>query len=662
MISKTNKIFFTLILLSTFLLSLSSCRKDIPLIHSTDTDVSDGVENSRIKGFFLLNEGNKGSNKATLDYFDYTTGKYHKNIYAERNPGVIKELGDVGNDLRIWGNKLYAVINCSNFVEVMDLETGRHISQISIPNCRYITFKDNYAYVSSYAGPIEIDPNSRLGYVAKIDTASFEIVGKCTVGYQPEQMAIVGDKLYVANSGGYRVPNYDQRVSVIDLNSFQVIKDIDTKAINLHKIEAGPDGKLYVSSRGDYENIRSKTIVIDTRTDELIKDLPDLPNSNMSQKDNLLYVLSNDYNEAYHKYTISYNLWDMETDKSLSQNFITDGTEKDISMPYGIAVNPESGEIFVTDAKNYVTPGKLHCYDKEGKLKWSVTTGDIPAHIAFSEKRLKGLDEIKWKAEVNKVFEYTPAPGQFINEGMDGINTPKAAADYALNQLERGLFVSLGGFGGYIVMGFDHSVRNSGGYDIQIGGNSFDGSSEPGIVYVMQDKNRNGLPDDTWYELKGSEYGKPETKSDYAVTYTRPIEDNDDITWIDNYGNKGVIEHNKFHSQSYYPAWIEEDSYTLSGTCLNSQTVQDSGIWKNKAFDWGYSDNFSAVDKLSDQVQGNYNHFRISDAVTADGKPAMLQYIDFVKVQTGVNAQAGSIGEVSTEVFMTRDYNIIKQQ
>ena len=152
-------------------------------------------EAGEIAGFFLLNEGNMGSNKATLDYFDYETGVYTKNIYAERNPGVVKELGDVGNDIQIHGDKLYAVINCSHFVEVMDVRTARHITQISIPNCRYIAFKGRYAYVSSYAGPVQIDPNARLGCIAKVDTVTMQVVGECTVGYQPEEMVIAGNKL-----------------------------------------------------------------------------------------------------------------------------------------------------------------------------------------------------------------------------------------------------------------------------------------------------------------------------------------------------------------------------------------------------------------------------------------------------------------------------------
>lgn len=102
-----------------FVLLSTSCREDERIIPSTPNQVTPGVSGTSVKGFFLLNEGNMGSNKATLDYFDYETGIYHKNIYAERNPGVVQELGDVGNDIQIYGNKLYAIINCSHFVEVM---------------------------------------------------------------------------------------------------------------------------------------------------------------------------------------------------------------------------------------------------------------------------------------------------------------------------------------------------------------------------------------------------------------------------------------------------------------------------------------------------------------------------------------------------------------
>lgn len=269
----------------------------------------------------------------------------------------------------------------------------------------------------------------------------------------------------------------------------------------------------------------------------------------------------------------------------------------------------------------------------------------------------------------SEVFEFLPAPGQFVNEYYTA-NTMEEACEYARSRMSQTQYVSLGGFGGYVVVGFDHSVDNDGDYNLAITGNAFEGSSEPGIVWVMQDENGDGLPNDTWYELKGSEYGKAETDQDYAVTYYRPQAPGMSVAWTDNRGNTGTIDYlGSFHRQDYYyPEWVEEDSYTLRGTCLKARNYDASGngtYWVNPAYDWGYADNYSSIDRLTDDDNYNAspadNHFRIGDAVTFDGKPANLGYIDFVKVQVGVNAKSGWLGELSTEIFDVKDFNLLKQ-
>lgn len=123
-----------LLLLSAAVCSLNSCRKEETGTPSSGSGGGEGETAGTVKGFFLLNEGNQGSNKASLDYFDYETGVYTKNIYPERNPGVVKELGDLGNDLQVYGEKLYAVIGGSGLVEVMDVNTAKHVGQISVPS------------------------------------------------------------------------------------------------------------------------------------------------------------------------------------------------------------------------------------------------------------------------------------------------------------------------------------------------------------------------------------------------------------------------------------------------------------------------------------------------------------------------------------------------
>lgn len=366
-----------------------SCRKEDYILDGEETVINpwDSISGD-ITGFYLLNEGNMGSNKASLDYYDYSDGTYYRNIYGERNPNEVKALGDVGNDLKIYGGKLWAVINCSNYVEIMDVSTAEHIGKIAVPNCRYLAFKDGYAYVSAYAGPVEIDSDARIGFIAKIDTASLRIVDSCIVGYQPEEMAVIGNKLYVANSGGYRAPDYDSTVSVIDLGSFEEMYKIDV-GINLDKIEPDNYGNLYVSSRGDHYTVPSRTFIIDTRTDKVTDTLDLLPNSTMTLAGDSLYVLSSEYNYITGRHEISYAIWNTATKSIVTRSFIKDGTEKKIQVPYGIAVNRCSGEFFVTDAKDYISPGILHCFSPDGRLKWSITTGDIPAHIVFTTKPFK---------------------------------------------------------------------------------------------------------------------------------------------------------------------------------------------------------------------------------------------------------------------------------
>lgn len=359
-----------------------ACREDLPVLRSESEAVSRPGSPHEIKGMFVLNEGNMGSNKCTLDFLDFRSGFYTRNIYPERNPEVVKELGDVGNDLQVYGNRLYAVINCSHYVEVMDVRTARHIGSVNVTNCRYIVFAGDKAYVSSYAGPVQIDPNARPGKIVEFDVNTLQITREVVVGYQPEEMVIKDGLLYVANSGGYRFPNYDRTVSVVDLGTFKVVNTIDV-AINLHRMRLAPDGLIYVSSRGDYYGTKSDVFVIDPEAQRVIGRLG-VAASEMCMDGDELYLISVEWSYVSGKNEIRYTLYDTRKREILPRNFITDGTEKDISIPYGLGVNPETKEIFVSDATNYVTPGYLYCFSPEGKLKWKVRTGDIPAHFAFT--------------------------------------------------------------------------------------------------------------------------------------------------------------------------------------------------------------------------------------------------------------------------------------
>ena len=379
---------FILISFLPLLIGITSCREDELVVPTEYEIIGDERYDSSIRGLYLVNEGNMGSNKCTIDYYDYMTGLYSRNIYAEKNPSVIKELGDVGNDIGIYGSKLYVVVNCSHKVEVLDARTGVRVGQVDIPNCLYVRFYRGKAYVSSYVGPVLIDPSAPKGAVYEVDTLSLKVTRKVSVGYQPEEMEIVDDYMYVANSGGYRVPDYDNTVSVIQMIDFKQIQQIPV-GINLHRLKKDRYNKLWVTSRGDYGSRPSRLYVMQKKLGYnrmVVTDTIPVACSNMAFFGDFMYYYSTEWNNYTQSNTISYGVIDIRTKEIISTNFIKDGTDSHIQIPYGIAVHPETGDIFVTDAKNYVSSGTLYCFSPDGYMKWSVRAGDIPAHITFLTK------------------------------------------------------------------------------------------------------------------------------------------------------------------------------------------------------------------------------------------------------------------------------------
>ncbi|WP_415325291.1 cell surface protein [Chryseobacterium sp. MMS23-Vi53] len=281
---------------------------------------------------------------------------------------------------------------------------------------------------------------------------------------------------------------------------------------------------------------------------------------------------------------------------------------------------------------------------------------------------------------ISNVFDFRPAVGQFMNEIPEYENgdTYDKMLQKAKSSLvgEGSTMISLGGFGGSVTFGFDHTIPNMDGRDFKILGNAFwgndasqsrSGSCEPGIIMVAYDRNKNGKPDeDEWYEIAGSEYFKNTTVKNYSITYFKPNEnkppvpgsefwqtDVEYLKWEDNLGNSGYKTKNTFHVQSYYPQWLSGTSYTLAGTKLQNNFYDQSGTgdyWVGKSYDYGYADNAPNNDDAS--------NIDISWAVDRNGKHVKLPGIDFVKVYTGTNQEAGWLGEVSTEVAGAYDLRL----
>lgn len=379
---------FGKVVLAIALVAAAGCRKEDTLRflpgengEPSDYEVVDAAVDAAAEpsGFYLVNQGNMGSNKARLDFLNFHNGFYIRDVFTEYNPEVVKGLGDTGNDVQVYKGKVFVVVNGSHKVEIMDAYSMKRLAQVDVPNCRFIAFDGNHAYVTSYVAKDKEALRTQKGALYRIDLDTYKVTGQVTVGYQPEQLVIRDGKAYVANSGGYVAGN-DNTVSVVDLKSMKVEYNIEV-AVNLQIMLVDAEGTIWVSSIGNYSDISSTLNYLVKKGDKYeLGGTVNVPVSSMALAGDKIYVIGSTYTPTL---TTTYNIVNAKTRKLESGSFITDGTESDITTAYAVTVNPGNGDIYVTDAKDYVSSGTLHCYTGSGKRKWSVRTGDIPARIAF---------------------------------------------------------------------------------------------------------------------------------------------------------------------------------------------------------------------------------------------------------------------------------------
>jgi hypothetical protein len=266
----------------------------------------------------------------------------------------------------------------------------------------------------------------------------------------------------------------------------------------------------------------------------------------------------------------------------------------------------------------------------------------------------------------NKLIEYWPAPGQHINDPATG--TPSTALEI-INGIGGPL--SLGAFGGYVVLGFSSGISNHPdnpyGVDFIIYGNATATHSEPGIVKVMKDENGNGLPDDTWYEIAGSVHFTKDYEQGYSIYYLNPKNPfAADVPWTDNEGNSGKVYKNSFHTQPFYPMseffpGISNESQSYHSSKINGKVKTQNGIYVSLPFAFGYADNVPVKNQeiagipdnpyTLESIEGDGGDaFDISWAVDNDGNYVDLPEVNFVMITTGINESAGWLGEISTDI------------
>ena len=311
---------------------------------------------------YILNEGGWGANNASLSCYNSTTKALSKDCFLTQNK---RGLGDLANDLKRYGGKLYCVVNGSNTVEVMDVLTGKSIKQISLPgkSPRRIAFWQNKAYVCCWDGT-----------VVRIDTAALTVETAVNVGRNPEDLCVSNGKLYVTNSGGLDFPNYDSTVSVVDLKTFTETKRIVVGA-NPSRIQADNYGNVFLIVMGNYGDVPTTFKCISSQTDEVTHSF-DIAANNFTISGNSAYLYHYDYVATF--WVKEFNVVSKQITK---ENFFIESVG--IQSPYGIAVDASNGDVYLTDARTFTESGDVYCFDKNGKKKFKLEVGVAPNNVVI---------------------------------------------------------------------------------------------------------------------------------------------------------------------------------------------------------------------------------------------------------------------------------------
>ncbi len=371
-------------LLCLLLAAVCACQKTpVPEPAPADADLSGTtVDLSTVQGLvarkiFVLNEGQMGSNNATLDFLRVSDANYIAGAFKKMNPDAAAGLGDVGNDIVVIGDELWMVVNNSGIVEVLSARDETEVAVIALPTPRSIAFDQQYAYVTSWAGASFSDTKNPKGQVYRIDLKTKQVEGSVEVGYQPEGIALSQGKLYVANSGGISstLPpsySYDNTVSIIDAASFQLRQTVEVQ-VNLAKVFADGSGNVYVTTAGNYWDVHSGLYMLDAAGHvSHISDYVSLA----ALSGDTLYCLGT---EEEYEWTLPSKIWEAWR--------CTNGQKENIDLaleeqtPYGLCVLGQNA-LMIGDAGDYFNPGSVALY-VDGNKKWSVTAGVCPGHFAI---------------------------------------------------------------------------------------------------------------------------------------------------------------------------------------------------------------------------------------------------------------------------------------
>lgn len=367
-------------ILSVFVLLIlgcSGCNKDNywkpiePQIYLNYTDA---------KGVFICNEGNFMYGNASLAFYNDEVYNCDSDIFYKTNGFP---LGDVCQSMTIWNDRGYIVMNNSGKVFVVDVNTMVYIGAIrGLVSPRYVKIiSAEKAYVSDlYAPFITVFNPQSLEKIGTIHLGAHNSVGRVN----GSEMMAQWENFVYTNSW-----SYNNKIYKIDTHRDKVVDSL-VVGNQPNSLTVDCNGKLWILSGGGYEGspmghqfAELAKIDAETLTSEQVWKFDDIDTSPCEltvnpKGDTLLYINSKNSSSSTLR---NGGIFAMSvTAEELPLEALIDNADR---LIYGLGIDPQSGEIYISDAIDYVQNGTIYRYSPKGVLIDSFKTGIIPGAFCF---------------------------------------------------------------------------------------------------------------------------------------------------------------------------------------------------------------------------------------------------------------------------------------
>ncbi len=335
------------------ILILSACP-DVKMKDNKQYDFENG------NGFFIANEGIFQQANASVFYYNLGQDSLYENIYETVNN---EKIGDILQSMYIFNNNAYLVVNNSAWIDVVSVENFEKKGEIRgfvSPRNFYPVDRDK-AYVTDLYS----------GYIYVVDLSQNKVSKDIYTGKWTEEIAFLDKKLYVTCPWVYSKP-VSRKVLVINTDTDEIMDSIST-GINPSGIGFDKNGFLWTLNNGNkIKNIPGSLFKIDVSinfaVDSFIfENTLNIFNSSLRFNENKdsIFVL---YNDVY-KFSVEGNI---VPEKIISQN------ERNL---YGMDLDNQKQQIFLTDVLNFAEKGKVYIYTKKGDLLKTLNTGYLPNSV-----------------------------------------------------------------------------------------------------------------------------------------------------------------------------------------------------------------------------------------------------------------------------------------